>query len=522
MVKVFDVQSLADCECPHCRGALKLQRAPDPQEIVQDGIVCTDCGVGYDIIWGAPFLGVFESEDILGLIEIAANARDVPNADVLGMRRLEALLSAYHAAADRNSFKKSEPDDLVRAPWFANRYIEWLQFTELTTGISFDGLSVLDVGSGLGFDCFRLLAAGARVTALEYNPMLVRNGRNALPDARWIGGFAHILPFAAGTFDAVCCNAALHHMRDVSQALEEMLRVLKPRGWLITTGDPYRSRNYDIATEFEVFNRHPSVLQGINESLPSFTTFESVLSRYHNKLQIALITTDLYNLRFPLKRTFWEFLRGRPPAFKLIDIPELHVWNFDSHRLMLGDASGGIGIRCRLKASLHIAPRQQNNIVITAGDFAATLSDYSAAIQRLSALLPSHQIDRPFPGTEQTKFELLNGWQAPDGSEARTGYKRARWFLKRPIKAETICFDQRQVEPLLGTPAHIDVLINGHLATQVALTAAEWFPVKVPLKEVTPGEVFVCELQLVYPPGAPTPTFEQELFQVRDRRYDPQ
>ena len=80
-----------------------------------------------------------------------------------------------------------------------------------------------------------------------------------LPEVRWIGGLAHILPFASGTFDAVCCNAALHHMRDVSAALEEMLRVLKPGGWLITTGDLYRSRRSTMAVELEVFNRHPDV-----------------------------------------------------------------------------------------------------------------------------------------------------------------------------------------------------------------------------------------------------------------------
>ena len=106
---------------------------------------------------------------------------------------------------------------------------EWLHFTELTEDLSFAGLHVLDVGARTGFDTHRLVVAGAKVTALSTESNACRRGIGVLPEVHWIGGLAHILPFASGTFDAVCCNAALHHMRDVSAALEEMLRVLRKR-----------------------------------------------------------------------------------------------------------------------------------------------------------------------------------------------------------------------------------------------------------------------------------------------------
>ena len=498
-----DRTRIDDCECPQCRSALKLSTLPDPQQIIRGGIVCTGCGAGYDLIWGAPFLGAFESDDILGLFEIAANARSdshYPNASTI--RRIDALLAAYHSALDRIAFIENNPDEFVRAPWFRNRYCEWLHFTELAAGLSFEGLNVLDVGAGTGFDSFRLAAAGARVTALEYNPMLVRRGMGVVPAARWIGGFAHVLPFASGTFDAVCCNAALHHMRDVSGALTEMLRVLKPGGWLITTGDPYRSRDSSIATEFAVFNWHPAVLLGINESVPSFTSFETVLSRYRTKLETQLLTTDLHHARLPrtTRRNIIAFLRRRRPiitntAAKHADIADLHFWDFDVHRRMLGDASGSIGIRCRLMEPMDISPRQQKDIVITASDFAETLSDYHTAIQRLAALLPSHQIDRPFPGTEQTKFELLNGWQAPDGSEARTAYKCARWFLRRPTQANALLFDQRQVAARRRTSANMNVLINGRDVTHATLKEMSWSLITVPLHGVGTQQIFVCEMQ---------------------------
>ena len=496
---------LEDCQCVRCRAPVLLVADPDPDTIIRSAIKCSICDAEYDLIWGVPFLGAYDREDITGLIEIAANARaDNLYPDGPTIRRLECLLRAYHEAPDRRAFVEGEPDEFVRAPWFSNRYDEWLHFTELTKDLSFSGLSVLDVGAGTGFDTHRLVVAGAQVTTLEYNPMLCRNGNKAVPEARWIGGLAHVLPFASGTFDAVCCNAALHHMRDVSAALEEMLRVLKPGGWLVTTGDSYRSRNSSIDTEFKVFNRHPAVLLGINESLPSFTAFETVLIRHRPSLDIRLLTGVLY--RAPLRGL------GR-----LYDIAGLHQWDFDKDRKMLGDASGNLGIRCRLLRSTGSAPTRQHEVAIAAGDYAVTLVDYPSAIQRLAALIPTDHVDREFPGTEQTKLELLNGWQSPDGSDARTAFKRARWYLRRPPSDDLLSFQVRRRPS--AYPSCLNVLINGQHTSHCKMIS-DWLPIKIPLTSVAPGDIFVCELQLECEPAATAPSFDEELFQVRRRHFE--
>ena len=383
---------LDGCECVRCRGILSATTKPDPNTMVSGAIRCLNCDAEYDLIWGVPFLAAYEREDISSLIEIAANARaDNHYPDRPTIRRLERLLRAYHDAPDRSAFVETEPDEFVWAAWFTNRYDEWLHFTELTKDLSFSGLHVLDVGAGTGFDTHRLVVAGAKVTALEYNPMLCRRGIGVLPEVRWIGGLAHILPFASVTFNAVCCNAALHHMRDVSAALEEMLRVLKPGGWLITTGDSYRSRQSTIAVEFEVFNRHPDVLMGVNELLPSFAAFETVLSRHRPSLEIRLLTGVLHGAR----------LAGRG---RRGDVVGLREWDFDTDRTMLGEASGNVGIRCRLIGPTDLPPARQQEIAIAGGDYAAALSDYPSAIQRLAPLIPAEQLDREFPGIKHAKF----------------------------------------------------------------------------------------------------------------------
>src|SRR5262249_16102215 len=146
--------------------------------------------------------------------------------------------------------------------------------------------------------------------------------------------------------------------------------------------------------------------------------FETVLMRHRPSLDIRLLTGVLYRTR----------LMGLGP---LDIVAGLHQWDFDKDRKMLGDASGNLAIRCRLYRSTGAAPARQREVAIAAGDYATTLADYPSAIQRLAAHFPPDHVDREFPGTEQTKLELLNGWQSPDGSAARTAFKRARWYLRR-------------------------------------------------------------------------------------------
>src|SRR5215210_3029369 len=68
---------LQDCQCPACkRPDLRntLPEPPHPDRVYQGAIVCGACQATFDIVWGMPFLGIYEESDLLSLIEIAANA----------------------------------------------------------------------------------------------------------------------------------------------------------------------------------------------------------------------------------------------------------------------------------------------------------------------------------------------------------------------------------------------------------------------------------------------------------------
>jgi hypothetical protein len=262
---------LEDCRCASC-GAGPLvapQRAPPADAIHRGAIRCRACGAGFDIIWGVPFLGACESEDFIGLLEILSDV-GTPVAEPTGevVALMETLLAEYHAASDKARFRAGHAHPFVQADWFVNRYHEWLDFRAVSEGTVLAGRRVLDVGAGTGYGTWSLIAKGARVTALEYSPALAARGRMAAPQARWVGGLSHVLPFRDASFDVVCCNAALHHMRDIPQAMSEILRVLTPEGVLLTSGDPFRPDGSSDAEELAIFDRHPAVLGGINETVP--------------------------------------------------------------------------------------------------------------------------------------------------------------------------------------------------------------------------------------------------------------
>lgn len=504
------MSALQGCRCTACGQPALVARTLDwdPEEVVAGAIACSGCGAAFDVIWGTPFIGHYEPEDIIGLIEIAANARgDNPSGSRQDVERLEGVLRSYHEARDKPAFLTECFDDFAHAPWFENRYTEYSAFRSLAKGIELADRDILDVGAGSGQDLWRLLQAGGRVTAVEYNPMLIRRGRSVVPEARWVGGFSHVLPFESETFDVVCCNAALHHMRDVPQAIREMLRVLRTGGWLITVGDPFRADDSEEDTEFEIFDRHADVLLGVNESIPRFDDLVRTLVAYEDRLDVRFLTSALYGMR--------EHGVGAR-VFRFLKRSNQRAWPFAAKE-RLAMTAGTLSMRAHVRMPLGLTGETQGRAALRSGAYADLLTDYDAAVAGLVPLLPSSFIDCAFPGERQTKFELLNGWQKPErGRSFRTAYRRARWFLTRPAEARALQFRVRSTEPgRVG--GSLEVHAAGSQAATVTL-GHQWSETSVPLDDVAPGMPFVCELRVVLP-DVTNAEFDDYCFAVKDRQF---
>jgi ubiquinone/menaquinone biosynthesis C-methylase UbiE len=104
------------------------------------------------------------------------------------------------------------------------------------------GHQVLDVGCGTGRLAVvfseRVGATGS-VNGIDPATEMIKRStsraRKRGAAATFQVAFAQHLPFADGTFDAVACTLALHHMAEDDQqtAVQEMYRVLKPSGRLL-------------------------------------------------------------------------------------------------------------------------------------------------------------------------------------------------------------------------------------------------------------------------------------------------
>ncbi len=111
----------------------------------------------------------------------------------------------------------------------------WLGSTGL---MSFRGLSVLDVGCGMGRNPYWMLRAGAAsLTATDVDERSVAAAARNLaefPNCRVVRESVYQLdPDIIGHYDRVTCIGVLHHLGDPSAALEKMWQCVQPGGDLI-------------------------------------------------------------------------------------------------------------------------------------------------------------------------------------------------------------------------------------------------------------------------------------------------
>ena len=101
-----------------------------------------------------------------------------------------------------------------------------------------DGMTVLDLGSGAGVDCFiasRYVGKNGRVIGVDMTPEMIRkaNENKAKVHAANVDfrmGEIESLPVESGTVDRVISNCVINLVPDKEKAFSEIYRVLKPGG----------------------------------------------------------------------------------------------------------------------------------------------------------------------------------------------------------------------------------------------------------------------------------------------------
>ncbi|WP_320669131.1 methyltransferase domain-containing protein [Patulibacter defluvii] len=130
------------------------------------------------------------------------------------------------------------------------------------------GDAVLDVACGPGNTTRRLQdAVGPEGLVVGFDAsasMLARAVQDSdHPAVAYVRGDAHRLPFADGSFDAVCCYGALYLIERPDEVIAELARVLRPGGRVAVlttcTRGPWPARQLQVAgrhlTSVRMFDR---------------------------------------------------------------------------------------------------------------------------------------------------------------------------------------------------------------------------------------------------------------------------
>jgi len=93
---------------------------------------------------------------------------------------------------------------------------------------------ILEVGGGQS-GLTRLLYPHANITNLDMDPSFANAPCNMQEGVRFVHGDATRLEFASASFDAVTMFDVIEHVPDDQKAMSEVLRVLKPGGYVLVS-----------------------------------------------------------------------------------------------------------------------------------------------------------------------------------------------------------------------------------------------------------------------------------------------
>lgn len=148
------------------------------------------------------------------------------------------------------------------------------------------GQEILDVGAGTGRLTIELARAGARVTALDISPKMLRRLSQKNPSIQIVVGEAETLSFLHDTFDIVVAAFLIVHLKDPTRFFDEAYRVLKNGGCLVATNinqkDPPTIKTKEGEIIIKSFYHRPEKIVSILQSL-AFTIEDSIFVKEGEK-----------------------------------------------------------------------------------------------------------------------------------------------------------------------------------------------------------------------------------------------
>ncbi len=189
----------------------------------------------------------------------------------------------------RKAYKGVAMEGLI-AKWYArtqrNDMQQYTSWAKLASGQLSEGSNVLEVAPGPGYLSIELARLGAyRVVGLDISKTFVdiasKNAREANVKVEFHQGDAAHMPFSDGTFDFAICTSAFKNFPDPTRVLDEVFRVLGPRGKAVII-DMRKE-----ATKAELDEYVNNMRLGLVNSFVTRFTFRGLLKSSYTKDQIC-------------------------------------------------------------------------------------------------------------------------------------------------------------------------------------------------------------------------------------------
>jgi len=134
--------------------------------------------------------------------------------------------------------------DLMNRLMTAGQDVRWRRETIRRAKLE-PGSRLLDLGTGTGDLAREALRQqpGAKVTAADLTRQMMLVGKMTHGDLPFVQANVLQAPFAEGTFDAVVSGYLMRNVGDLSQAIAEQYRLLKPGGRLVILETTVPTRN---------------------------------------------------------------------------------------------------------------------------------------------------------------------------------------------------------------------------------------------------------------------------------------
>ncbi|GAA4589504.1 demethylmenaquinone methyltransferase [Planotetraspora phitsanulokensis] len=181
------------------------------------------------------------------------------------------------------------------------------------------GELVLDLAAGTGTSTDAFTMLGARAIACDFSLGMLRTGvarrggsglyGGGVRGVSFVAGDALRLPFAEGVFDAATISFGLRNVADTTQALREMLRVVKPGGRLAIcefSRPPIKS--FDLVYSQYLMKLLPPVARAVSSNPESYEYLAESIRAWPDQAALAAI----------IQKAGWERVAWRNLSFGIV------------------------------------------------------------------------------------------------------------------------------------------------------------------------------------------------------------